>query len=321
MTQDVARLVDQYDRARSKLPRSMAGQRFRVDSKSVNDYFWASHLAAGGLAYELKQHSGAEEPIQALGVPAAVYERRLGHSVESVREMAKVHSRWRRLLTLVLLSAALERYVISAAKIAIASDPAVIPGFPKRLDGLYTAKHAVKTHVPDVSSLMKGPWSARTKAYRSLFGQVPAGLSRAEGELEHLRRTRNQIAHSLGLPSREANAGESLLAVTLGAKRPEALAELRISDSRLQTLMKVVGGVVDAVDAHLMSDHIGGYEVAALYLEWLKGPERFEERAAITLAGASREHSLRFGKAIGQLTGHQFGRPYLRSMKRYVDAL
>lgn len=311
-----------YHRERSTFPRSMPAQRFRVDSNSVNQYFWASHLAAGGLDFQLKALDPQAEPIAALGLRESDYQYRLGHSVEHVKSMSKEHWRWRRLLTLILLSAALERYIKAAAELAVASDPALIAGFDKRLDGLYVRKRKLRMQKPDLAGLTIGPWPSRFKTYRSLFGTLPSEAAEHEGHLERLRVTRNQVAHSLGLPdSDDSTPTDSLLATVLGARRSSAVQQVRISDSSVKNLMRVGGEFVEAVDAHLMREFIGGFEAAALFLDWSESPDRFERRAGIDLKGGLKEHSQRFRKMYGVLIGSPMHRTYYVTMKRYVDSL
>lgn len=146
-----------FDRSRSAYRRCLASDRFRADSATINSYFWMGHLADGGLRSAAKKLDDSDDPVSALSLPVSVYANSMPHDVATLRERMSTHTRWRRLLTLVMIASALERYLDAAARIAIASDPLLTSGFPKMLDGAVLKKHGLALPARNTQSLIVGP--------------------------------------------------------------------------------------------------------------------------------------------------------------------
>ncbi len=239
----------------------------------TNDYYWVSTLAEGGLNDALKRLTPTDDPVVSLKLPETIFKGKLGHDVAELGNRVKVQSRWRKLSTVVMIAAGLERYINAVARLAVASDPALVPGFPKKLDGAYVKKHDLSLAVHDLRGLTTGDWSQRISVYQSAFGQVPAQLESNVGQLERLRKDRNKIAHALGVDDGfELNGGsiESVLEIALGSRRPETLTRVSVSDNRITSLMGTAYSVAEAIDQHLLKEFIGGYEILGLYLDWKK---------------------------------------------------
>lgn len=312
-----------FDRAVSQFPRSLAAQRFRTDMATVNGYYWLGRLAEGGLTKEIKRHASDADPIEALSLPK-FYERRLGHDVARLAGMAETSTLWRRLLTLVMMSSALERYLASIARIAVEADPLLKPGFPKIVDGALLLKRDILTFERDLTAITVGEWQQRISTYRGLFGSVPTILTDATGDLEFVRKTRNRVAHALGVDDefgKDSTAGSAVIPVLLEARRPHLTDHARVSEDRLTALMGVLQRTVDAVDKHLLSEFIGAYETVATYLEWKKDPDAFEKRAGINLVGHRRQQDHRFGNVIGELFGAGHGTARMKELDAFIKSL
>lgn len=312
-----------FERAISVYPRSLAAQRLRADMSTVNSYYWVGRLAEGGLAKELKSQDAAADPLASLGL-ADYYERRLGHDITSLQALAKIATQWRRLMTLVMMASALERYLVGIAQVAIESDPLLRAGFPKIVDGAQLLKYGVAMPKRDVRCLTVGEWPQRISAYRELFGTVPPNLENSVGELEVIRKTRNKAAHALGVDDGFdacPRTGSVVTPLLVEARRPHLTRRASISEARLTRLMGVVQSVADAIDDHLLGEYIGAYEVLAIYLEWKQDPDRFESHVGIKLVGHTRQQDQRFGNVLGVLFGAGLGKARLRQMNVYIETL
>ena len=318
---------ESFDRGVSRFGRSLAARRFRVDMSTVNAYFWVGRLSEGGLNDALKGAQSTDDPMSHLSLPA-LFERRLGHDVARLSEMAKTASRWRRLLTLVMITSSFERFLSDIARVAMDSDPLLQEGFPKLIDGAQLIKRGIVFPPREVSGLVVGDWNSRLACYASYFGTPPDGLRSALSDLEFLRRTRNQVAHSLGVDdgfNGGARGGRdpqaSILDQLLGVRRPELLPGATVSDARLMKLMATVQRAADGIDAALLGSHIGAYEIVELYLDWISNPEGFESRTGVVLTGHRLQQENRFRFVIGELLGVGLGDKYLEGLSRFVGGL
>lgn len=312
-----------FDRAKAIYPRSLASRRFRADLARVNAYFWVGRLAEGGLTRALRPLADDADPFQELSLPD-VYENHLGHDAGALRAMSATFSSWRRLLALVMLASAFERYVVAASQIAAESDPLLVPGFPKALDGALLKKRALAIPARDLTGLVVGDWAKRKATFKRTFGTAPAELTNSESDLEFIRRTRNQVAHALGVDdgfddSRDDDARIS--SVLIEAWRPNLQPRAVVSEDRFVALMSVVQRTVDAIDRQLLDNHIGAYELIAAFLDWKADPNGFEKRADIVVEGHRRSHELRFRSVMGELFGAGVGAAYVRSMDTYIKSL
>lgn len=313
-----------FDRSLSPFSRSLAASRYRVDSDTTNIYFWVSQLAEGGLKSALRTANGTEDPVAALSIPV-IYRGKLGHDVSNLRQRVSTHSRWRKLLTLVMICSALERYTQAIASLAVASDPLLDPGFPKKLDGTLLRKYGKALPSRDLTGLTKGTWGQRIATYKNLFGAVPAQLQHGEGDLEILRKARNKVAHALGVDDDHGLLNRtfegSSLDIALGARRPDLLRHANVSDKKLISFMGTIQKVVDSIDEHLLRQFVGGYELLDLYIDWLADPDGFEKRVGASIQDHKRTHTDRFRNVLGSAFGVRKGARYVSSLESFVGKL
>lgn len=315
----------QFDRSQPLGHRSLAGKRFRADMALVNNYYWISKLAEGGLSAELKKHDPGAEPSAALNLPSE-FRGRVGHNIAKLTEGVPHAKKWRRLLCTIMISSAFERYVIAISRVAIESDPLLKPGFPKLVDGAQFLKHGVALPERNLKKLTQGEWPQRISAHASIFSVVPVELSGGVADLELLRKTRNSVAHTLGVNNNaeaEIRSGNFAVSLAIEAQRPDVFSpnQAAISESRLLKLMGSVQGVVDAIDAQMLRDHVGSYELLAVYLQWKKDPAKFEEAAGIKIVGHNRQQDNRFGNVAGGLFERGLGVQMLSEMEDYAKTL
>ncbi|UIN30636.1 hypothetical protein [Microbacterium binotii] len=309
-----------FDRARGSFDTSLALLRFRVDQADLSHFYWVGAAESELFSFTIKSFPLSDDPMIALVAPAK-YERRLGHAVEELKRRVKVESRWRRLLVVLLMTSALERYMLAIATAAVSSDPALSPGFPKRVDGALLSKHQLQLERPNLDGLVKGSWSSRIATYKRLFGDVPPALRAATGKLEKLRLVRNRIAHDFGFGS---SGLEPHVNVALGARRTASLSahQSNVGEKTIVDWLQTIGAVSIAVDRHLMENFVGGFETVEIFLSWRRDPDRFEAAADINMASVKKTSELnRFGTALGTLFDRPVGNAYLQSLRTFVDAL
>ena len=152
--------MDLYSRDRSILSRTLPYYQFKRDFTTVNDYYWGTGSALQAVAGRVRHMKSGEDFHAELGLVQHKYDKPLGHTPQKYAEKLRVSNRWHRLLTLVTLASAFERYLTAVSTIAIASDPVLEPGFPKKIDGLVLAKYNLQAGERPTEPLTKGEWSA-----------------------------------------------------------------------------------------------------------------------------------------------------------------
>ena len=311
--------MEDYQRAKSTLARTLAYYQFKRDFTTVNDYYWGAGSALQAVAGRVRHMSSDDDFHAELGLTQRTYAKPLGHTSQKYLEKLNVSKRWHRLLTLVIMTSAFERYLTAVATLAIASDPVLTPGFPKKIDGLILAKYMLQAGDRPTEPLTKGEWSSRLAAFRKYFGSVPADLQSNEGALEVMRNTRNHVAHAFGL---DISSMSVHTAVLLGARRPESpnFNAVSISEDRLKQWLGVLDSSAIAIDSYLLPSFIGGYELAAIYIEWDRDPDALYKASGIRRYGKGTT-ARQFGKFLGGLLEYPIQHEMAHTIIDFVDNL
>lgn len=295
-----------FDRTSPWLGESFALNLFRERFTELNSQYWGGVPSEVFVRRLLGQHGLSADFTTALGVSGRKW-KRVANDLAELEEKFKSHRRWSTLLTLVLLTSCLERFISTAAVAAVRSDPLLAPGFPKRVDGALLLKHGHSLPV-DVSGLTVGTWSARIAAYQKLFKRVPAPLKASEGDLERIRVMRNRVAHQFG-------AIEELVT-------PErALQSVSLSESRLTKWLGLVDSVARAIDSHLRVDCIGDFEMIELFHYWRVDHQGVLRRTQISIEPRYSGDSRGFQKFIGGYTGRSTGAKYASGLNAFYSSL
>jgi hypothetical protein len=229
---------------------------FKKHHTQLNQIMW-SHHAASRRAATIAHGVGLMNPTKQ-AFPAAV--------VDPVRQLTPLSDwlacyvefdNWSRLSACLSMASYLEHYIHKTVRLAISSDPGVILGKSKAIDGTVFLKGGALPFdiKPYIEGFTKGTWQSRLGNYQRYFGSAPAELVNAVTELDHLRVLRNSVGHRFG---RAIDDDDS--APLAGMEEPE-----RLSRKRLVNWLGLVEGVTTAVDAQLRSNHIGAYEVLEAY--------------------------------------------------------
>ncbi|WP_220659421.1 hypothetical protein [Tsukamurella sp. TY48] len=330
---DYQRLAEQFDRALCPSFASLPAYRFRDDSTLANETYWHSRLAFKACSYEIasaeKAGDGDRAPAEALRLED-VWKRPLGATVTGLRAPVRSAEGHMRLTALVHVVSALERYVDEIARLAMLSDPLLIPGFPKKVDGLelLDRRHLYRLRVPPTVDLVKGEWSKRIAAIRDWLGDDVADVFRAnESNLEKMREIRNSAAHGLGAFHVGSTWNESSAITNLTASwLDKASAPLALSDDRLLSYMAVCQGIVSRVDAIVLRNFVGAYEVPAVYLSWLQDPLTLEEKLNLSYPGHLRGHWRLEVRGARKFIGTVIPRgnipsTYVEGMLQYLDQI
>jgi hypothetical protein len=309
--------VESYQRDSAKLAKTLPYYQFKRDFTTVNEYYWGASSALHAVASRVRHIAPSEDFHSTLGLTQSAYATTLGHTSEQYAARLSVSRRWHRLLTLVIMSSAFERYLTAVATLAIASDPALSPGFPKKVDGLIFTKYGLQAGDRPTEPLTKGEWSSRLAAFRRYFGSVPLDLQASEAELEAMRKRRNQVTHAFGLDISPMSAHNAVL---FGARRPDFVNKVAVSEGTLKKWLGVLETSAAAIDDHLLRHFIGGYELAAIYIEWNRDRNALYKASGIPRYSKGSD-ARKLGKFLGNLLDHPITLELAQSIMGYVDKL
>lgn len=299
--------------------RTLARQRHTQDQAELNRYYWTSILSLD-IASAVAQN----DPD-----PAKMVAQVSGHSDAPLHlldpgylmsERIEASTRWIRMNTLLGAVSAFERYLTAAADAALRSNPAGESGWPKKVDGLQLQKHSIILPLATKADRVRtGDWSARRAAFSRFFGVVPRSLDANLGKLNSMSRMRNGLAHEFGYD--EKLSLSPLIDVLTGLRPLRTRAQAyTVSEPELLEYMGVLEKLGQEIDEILVRDHIGGFEVPSLWLEWNQDRDEFERAAGILLTGHRKNESVRFRHVLGQFTS-PVSQEYLRTMTEYLRAL
>jgi hypothetical protein len=223
---------------------------------------------------------------------------------------------WTRLASLVFTASALELYIRRVVGLAIESDPGLLIGAPRVVDGASRLKHGGSL---DVSAAVKecteGVWSKRHFALERFFGGLPRTHG-VLGDLDKLQTTRNAIAHDF---ARTSVAKDFWY---LDPAQVQRLAVTSVTQNRLVMSIKAALIARDELDAVAVK-HIGALETIRFWHAFSAA------RAKVKTAVAARYDAMHRGGANAKIIssfhyemgGHVLSRDYCRELVSYYDRL
>lgn len=284
-----------FDRWKPALGKTWAFRLFQRHHTEINDLYW-SHVAAFQRAFKAcrgKQRTDACSTV--FGIRQNP--RRLPATLGDWADQYNGFNNWTRLSLLVAATGYLEVYMKTAVRLALESDPALIVGCPRKVDGVEPLKRKVGYSYSDEAiPCVKGEWQSRVAAYTRLFGTCPQVIHDNISELEFMRKTRNGVAHTFGRGADDYNA--------LAQAKPRQLTVL--SEDRFTKILGLTEEVGKALEAHL-STHIGDYESVYFFHHWLN-----DDPFALKTDKALRV-------AFVQLHNNTVGKPYCTELRSLYD--
>ncbi len=206
---------------------------------------------------------------------------------------------WTRLSSLVAATGYLEVYLKTAARLALESDPGVMIGCPRKIDGAEPLKkRASYSYKDDAAACVTGEWQSRIAAYKRLFGDCPLVIESNISELEFVRRTRNGVAHTFGRGVDDYEA--------LAQAKPRGQTTLK--EERFLKTLGLIDDIAKAVEKHLRP-HIGDYESVYFFHNWLKSnPFKVKTDKALRIE-------------FVKLHNNTVGKPYCTELRTYYGNL
>jgi hypothetical protein len=202
----------------------------------------------------------------------------------------------------VAIAGYLETYIAQVCTAALESCPSLVFGGGPKVDGAVYLKHNPKYDLyGHTESLTRGDWQSRASAYRHLFGSCP--YENSIGELESLRKLRNDAGHSFGRDIKSMKFSGTWIV----EKIP------KISDQRLLGFLALVEKVASAIESQIAATYVGQYELVRLFHFWLPSAKASVNWPKVL----AREFSCH----VNDLTKNNYGKPRALGLIKYYCQL
>lgn len=192
---------------------------------------------------------------------------------------------WKRASFIMAATGAMENYFQRAVLVALKSDPALLHGRPRAIDGVQWLKIGID---PDYSEILKaitkGSWGSRYSKLKSLFGELP-DIRENVNDLDKIRVFRNGVGHAFG---REHDDKPNLLHRGIDEITP-------LTEEKFKKWLGQISGITREFDRHLVQHHIGDFE-SLMYLH--KYADNVD-RSKSSLRTFTKGFKTKIGKELG----------------------
>ena len=255
-------------------------QVFKQYNKELSDFLWAEYAAHEYVKNNLINTISPKDDCSShLCFPAKVW------NFQKMEDWSRAFDEGQNYLYLncvVALSSNLEVFLKSIITLAVESNPGVLSGAPRAIDGVRNLKYntPVTGYWRRVKKCVDGQWPERIAAMDALFRSHPSILNTHLNDLEAIRELRNKVGHAFG---RDIEAA-------CGFTNTKKLPIERISAENLKNWLKVAYDVATAMDKFLLDNFIGEYQAILEYHkhkdEWKYKFANEKAREIKTLYGA-----------------------------------
>ncbi len=220
-----------------------------------------AHLNAMKFSYKGLKQKGATWGDPA--VSALDTGERFLSSFKTVKDWSDSYNlfdNWVNLNTIVACAANLETYVAALVDLGIRSDPGLLFGAQRSIDGAKLLKYGGAKIDTDshVTSCTKGDWSARIAGLERLFGPMDTKIKRHHSALEDLRNIRNRVGHAFGRDISNAR--------NHGARAFHDME--RLTREKAYDLASVCRAVARELDRHVLYQHVGDFETIRFFASY-----------------------------------------------------
>jgi len=236
---------------------------FKRHHDEINSLYWSHMLASKRTLDVVKKTDKRLRPTTVFAVPRK-HMKRIAPTLEQWEKDFKDFNNWVRLSASVAINSYMEIYLRNISALAIESNPGIIIGAPRAIDGVRLLKSRPGYNYSEYAvHFTKGDWNTRLQHYERLFGEAPPTFKEYVKELNELRKMRNGVGHSFGRSTDEYD--------TVLQTEPKPM--MRLSEERFLFWLRMADEVTEAIDEHLKSHHIGQYERLYYYHYWLSRNE------------------------------------------------
>lgn len=241
-----------YNRWISADPNTIAYRIFKKHHCEINDYLWSYVPLESFGSYIVRNEK--EKNIHELFFVGGPDAKRVYTERHKWRKDIESFSKWTNINALVSILSYFEFYMKRICYTAIMSDPGLIIGSSRAVDGTINLKNDIEIPIDVyVERITKGAWCDRAKSFESLFKWVPDSINENLKSLDNMRNIRNRAAHAFG---------RNLNDIFIEKHDDMPMDKLRID--KLKSYMSLVDDIVTEIDGHLLNNHIGEFELIHL---------------------------------------------------------
>ncbi|MAC32338.1 MAG: hypothetical protein CME38_01880 [Haliea sp.] len=261
--------------------------------------YW-SHVGAKTYSFKSTISFKEEDPASVLFALPDADNHNLDISLGEWADHYSQFDNWVRLNALVGITGYLEVFLKTITRAALESDPGILHGSSRAVDGVRflktNVKYSMKDHADDIAI---GDWNQRIAKYERLFGTAPPSMKGSVAKLEDLRRTRNGVTHTFG---RASDDYESIIDANSKPQR-------NVSEEKLVKTLALIGRIAKEIESDL-APNVGDYETIYFYHQWDKAFDSNYQTELMVLK-----------KQVGQIHGRSMGNQYFQELISFYKAV
>lgn len=237
-----------YNRWISADPNTIAYRIFKKHHCEINDYIWSYIPLESFCSYIVRNEKtkNIHEIFYVSGPDAKrVYKER-----HKWKNDIEDFSKWTNINALVSILSYFEFYMKRICYTAIMSDPGLIIGSSRAVDGIINLKNNIEIPIDVyVERITKGTWFDRARNFESLFKWIPDSIKHNLNKLDDMRNIRNRAAHAFG---------RNLNDVFIEKDDDMPMDTLKLE--QLKSFMSLIDNIATEIDQYLLENHIGEFE-------------------------------------------------------------
>lgn len=284
---------------------SWAFQVFNSYNTELESMFW-SYITSNQYVYSNLKRNGAkweDLPTKHFRFPGKEFE--LFDNLEDWSNEFGNFDNWTNLNVLMAISSTFETYLATIVSIALQSDPGVLLGSSKSVDGIFVLKYGSfdkLDYEAFITSCTKGDWTSRISSYKKIFGFVPAELDKQVSDLEAIRKLRNRVGHAFGRDIAESRNHAVKKIIPMD----------RLSRERVIKYQTSIWKVAKAIDKHLLTTHIGEFQALNFYHKLVP---------TLPMAAHVNQRAIIFKKKIGQSGVQTIAKEYCNALASFYESI
>ena len=221
--------------------------------------FLVAHRSASKYTYTQLGKEGAkwEDPSSVHLTESKIRKRDYFDNLKDWSTQYNSFHNWVNLNAIVAISSTLEIYLSTVIQLSIDSDPGLLIGASRSVDGSLLLKKNIQNIDTSqyIESCTKGDWSSRISAFSRLFGEAPPTLRNNVSTLEKIRKLRNKVGHAFGRDIDDSRKH--------GVKQLPPIEKLSVD--KATKYFKTTWDIAKSVDCQLLKNHIGSFQHINFY--------------------------------------------------------
>lgn len=269
----------------------------------MNNMYWSGEAAHGYSTYLVRNslpHIPVKDTLKSTGPNADRFPKNGKQWLTVMKDLQN----WTRASFVLASTGSFERYLERVVRTALLSDPALVYGKSRAIEGTLWLKLGIDFPCDEfVTSVTKGEWKQRYAALKRLFGEIPV-VEYYVNTLDEAREFRNSVGHSFG-----RNVGVSVLTGTRDAQKM-----LKIKQEKLVKWFAAFSEVAKAIDEKILVSHIGDFEPVLHFHGWLVKEKKNRLKR-------DEQFAKEYRKVLGGVEKHSKGKDYCMQLISFYDSV